>query len=169
MTQPPEDPASGIPAAESSPAAQRDAYCMMCGAALAGAAPAGAPRGLCGDCAARHAGGQRLCPFCRETVLATVQRCPFCDEILDGAERRRAFARYNVPAVISLVLGILGCLYCLPGIAAIVLGSVASRQIERSNGEMKGDALARWGIILGIFWIVVFVLLFIGIALSSSH
>lgn len=167
MKQPPEAaPAAGSPP-EGTAATGRDAYCMMCGTALAGAISEGTPRGFCGECAARQGEGRRLCPFCRETVLAKVQRCPFCDEILDGAERKRANARVNILAILSLILGIFGCFYCVPGVAAIILGFVARRQIARSQGTMKGDGMARWGIILGIFWIVLYGLLFLFIFLSQ--
>lgn len=167
MTQPPENTENqGIPP-EGTAEIERASFCMMCGTALAGAASEGTPRGFCADCAARRDEGRRLCPFCRETVLAKVERCPFCDEILDADARKRALAQVSIPAIVSLALGIFGCLYCIPGVAAIVLGSVASRQIQRSEGALKGDGLARWGIILGIFWVVAYFLLFIFIGIAS--
>ena len=72
----------------------------------------------------------------------------------------------NQKAVWSLVTGILGLLCCgLVGIAAVVLGSAAKREIDASGGYQTGRGLAQAGFVLGIVslvWMVVAGLLFSG-------
>ena len=76
-------------------------------------------------------------------------------------------------AVISLVLGLLsmGCIGPIAGIPAIVLGSIARRDIDRSNGQLGGRAIAAGGIVSGLFGTglgVVLVLWFAGAALAPE-
>jgi hypothetical protein len=62
----------------------------------------------------------------------------------------------NTLAVVSLVCGIasiIPCFSCLGGIAAIVCGSIAKKQIAQGKGG--GAPLAKWGVILGIIGILV--------------
>jgi hypothetical protein len=57
-------------------------------------------------------------------------------------------------AILSLVLGaasIALCLGAVTGIPAIILGSVARRDIDRSGGRLGGSALAAGGIMSGLF------------------
>lgn len=64
---------------------------------------------------------------------------------------RTAAAASSGLAVSSLVTGILSFL-CLPfiaGVAAIVLGIIARRDIRRSGGETSGSGMATAGIVLG--------------------
>jgi hypothetical protein len=57
-------------------------------------------------------------------------------------------------AVTALVLGILGLVVCGPlGIAAIVVGNQATREIATSGGREGGEGLAKAGVVLG--WIAV--------------
>ena len=74
--------------------------------------------------------------------------------------------RTNQKAVWSLVTGILGLLCCgLVGIAGVVLGSAAKREIDASGGYQTGRGMAQAGFVLGILslvWMVVAVLLFSG-------
>ncbi|MCW5832702.1 MAG: DUF4190 domain-containing protein [Labilithrix sp.] len=53
----------------------------------------------------------------------------------------------------SLVLGLvsLGCVGPLAGLPAIVLGSLARRDIDRSRGTLTGRAVAAGGIVSGLF------------------
>ena len=71
--------------------------------------------------------------------------------------------RTNGMAIASLVLGILGWLYLIPAILALVFGYIARGQI-RERGE-QGMGLAVAGIVLGWVWIglavIVIVLLII--------
>ena len=56
-------------------------------------------------------------------------------------------------AVFSLVLGILSltCLGLVAGIPALILGSVARRDIDRSQGRLTGRGMAAFGIVSGLF------------------
>jgi len=57
-------------------------------------------------------------------------------------------------AVTALVLGILGLVVCSPlGIAAIVVGNQATREIAASGGREGGEGMAKAGVVLG--WIAV--------------
>jgi hypothetical protein len=56
-------------------------------------------------------------------------------------------------AIASLVLGILSltCLGIFAGIPALVIGSLARRDIDRSQGRLTGRGLAAGGIVTGLF------------------
>jgi len=60
-------------------------------------------------------------------------------------------------AVASLVLGLLVVIPLLPAALGVILGVVAKRRIDRSNGRYIGTGLAMAGIILGslqgVYWI----------------
>ncbi len=53
-------------------------------------------------------------------------------------------------AIASLFLGFIVCGTALTGIPAIILGFFALREIDRSQGRIKGKALAIAGIVLGV-------------------
>jgi prepilin-type processing-associated H-X9-DG protein len=58
--------------------------------------------------------------------------------------------RTSVPAIISLILGILSfCVPVLLSIPALILGIVGLVAINKSNGRLRGQGLAIAGIILG--------------------
>jgi hypothetical protein len=61
----------------------------------------------------------------------------------------------NSKATWSLVAGILSLTFCglIAAIVAILVGKQAQAEIAASGGLQGGEALARWGIILG--WISV--------------
>src|SRR5438552_417055 len=61
--------------------------------------------------------------------------------------------RSETKAVASLVLGILSltCFGIFAGIPALVLGSLARRDIDRSQGRLSGRGLAAGGIVTGLF------------------
>lgn len=64
----------------------------------------------------------------------------------------RPSPRLASPAVVALVLGLLAFfLGPFTGIAAIVVGALARRDIDRSNGALEGRSLAAGGIVAGIF------------------
>lgn len=67
--------------------------------------------------------------------------------------------KINRTAVASLVLGLLVLIPFLPATLAVILGIVARRRINRSDGRYAGKGLATAGIILGslqgVFWISV--------------
>ena len=88
-----------------------------------------------------------------------------------------AVAPTDGQAIAALILGILGVIGVCPligSIIAIVLGRSAEKRIEASAGTLGGEGLAKAGWILGIigvamglFFIVVFILVFaIGAAIS---
>jgi competence protein ComGC len=60
-------------------------------------------------------------------------------------------AKTSAMAVWSLVLGILSltCLSILGAIPAIILGKKASKEIDNSNGSIKGAGMAKAGFIMG--------------------
>jgi hypothetical protein len=60
----------------------------------------------------------------------------------------------------ALVCGIVGlfCFGVILGPVAIYLGSTAKREIQQSNGRLKGSGMATAGMVLGIIAVVVFVL-----------
>lgn len=60
-------------------------------------------------------------------------------------------------AVVSLVLGILGvpcCMFLVFGIGAVVTGFLARKQIDASQGSLKGSGMATAGIVLGVVSVV---------------
>jgi hypothetical protein len=56
-------------------------------------------------------------------------------------------------AVISLISGIASYFIVpvLGAVAAIITGNIAKKEIRQSAGQLTGDGMARWGMILG--WI----------------
>lgn len=55
----------------------------------------------------------------------------------------------NGLAIAALVCGCLGFVTCISGIAAIILGHLARKQIRESGGTQQGDGMALAGLILG--------------------
>jgi hypothetical protein len=76
----------------------------------------------------------------------------------------------NQKAVWALVTGLLGLLCCGPvGVAGIVLGNAAKREIDASGGAQTGRGMAQAGVVLGIIavvWTVVALVLFVTGVLS---
>ncbi|MBX3252372.1 MAG: DUF4190 domain-containing protein [Myxococcales bacterium] len=62
-------------------------------------------------------------------------------------------SRTEPKAVLALVLGLvsIGCFGPLAGLPAIVLGSLARRDIDQSRGALTGRAVAAAGIVSGLF------------------
>ena len=73
-------------------------------------------------------------------------------------------------ATTSLVLGIVSFFICgiIFGPAAIIEGVKARKRIAQSNGQLTGDGMALAGIILGVVYLVVFVIAVIVIVAMSS-
>lgn len=69
--------------------------------------------------------------------------------VVVGPELRRNESK----AVASLSLGLLSlvCLGAFAGVPAIILGSIARRDIDRSQGMLVGDRIAIGGIVTGLF------------------
>jgi hypothetical protein len=73
----------------------------------------------------------------------------------------QAPAQTSPLAIVSLVLGILGlpcCAFLVLSIGAVVTGFLSRKQIEESQGRLKGSGMALAGLILGGVGIVVSVL-----------
>jgi hypothetical protein len=76
-------------------------------------------------------------------------------------------------AVLSLVLGLMsmGCAGPVLGLPAIILGSIARRDVDRAGGALTGRAIAAGGIVSGLFGTgfgVVIVLWIMGAALAPD-
>ena len=71
----------------------------------------------------------------------------------------------NGLATASLVLGILGWLYFVPALLAVIFGHTALSQIKRTGQGGRGLALA--GVILGWIWLALFVLIIV-VAVASN-
>jgi Domain of unknown function (DUF4190) len=80
----------------------------------------------------------------------------------------------SVPAVVSLVCGILSWLPILPvvgAICAIIAGHIARKQIRESGGRLGGSGMATAGLILGYLQIAVIILAicaFVGFAVLAA-
>jgi len=68
-------------------------------------------------------------------------------------------------AKVGLALGMLGTFTLLPGVAALVIGSIERRRIAEGRAPPSGLPLARGAIILG--WVCVTLLALIGMSLLS--
>ena len=73
-------------------------------------------------------------------------------------------------AIVSMVLGIVGipcCGFFVFGIAAVVTGILARKQIKESQGAFQGAGMAMAGVVLGVVAIVIaivyYILIFSGI------
>src|SRR5919112_2087850 len=75
----------------------------------------------------------------------------------------------NPQAIIAMVLGILGLAVCpLIGIAALVLGSKARKEIDAAPGRFAGRGMATAGFVLGIISIVITVLVILAVVLGVA-
>ena len=83
-----------------------------------------------------------------------------------GAPAVPGMAKTNGLAVASLVLGIIGFLYFVPSILALVFGYVAKQQIDQSSGQQVGRGMAVAGIVLGWVWIgILLTLILVGVSI----
>lgn len=82
-----------------------------------------------------------------------------------GQQQYGMAPRTNPLSIVSLVTGIIGVFPCCTilvfGIAAAITGYLARNQIAASNGQQKGDGMAKAGLILGIVGIALGVLVWI--------
>lgn len=76
----------------------------------------------------------------------------------------------NGMAIAALVCGCLGFVTCISGIAAIILGHIARKQIRESGGTQQGDGMALAGLILGyiITALLVGYIVFIIVAIATT-
>jgi uncharacterized membrane protein YvbJ len=101
-----------------------------------------------------------FCPQCGEKIPDDAKFCPKCGAALTAkAERARAPApattkeRTSGMAVASLVLGILGFIFNLLAILAIIFGAIAISQTNK-DPNLKGKGMAIAGLVLGIIGII---------------
>jgi len=100
------------------------------------------------------------CPFCREAVQPAARKCPHCQEYLDPslAPRRAGASPY---AIAAFILGIISPFFCcFPGPMAALLGIIALLH----RREPKGRWMAIAGLVLGILWTVLVLLVILSIA-----
>jgi hypothetical protein len=104
---------------------------------------------ICGKCGERlqlsenMAGATLPCPRCAEKIAIprVISGTQFQQNLGNGPTSGKAIA--------SLVLGLCSFCFGITGIAAIILGSLAKKDIDRYNGHQKGIGMAVWGIVLG--------------------
>lgn len=76
-----------------------------------------------------------------------------------------AVVRTSGKAIAALIVGI--CSLCIPyigivsSIVAIVLGILGMKEVDRSNGMVKGKGMAITGLVLGIVVLIIYILVFI--------
>jgi acetyl esterase/lipase len=64
-------------------------------------------------------------------------------------------SRTSSLAIWSLVLGVLGIVFCLPSVAGIICAIIALVRIGQSNGVLRGTGLAIWGLVISILGVFV--------------
>ncbi len=78
----------------------------------------------------------------------------------------------NQKAVWAMILGILGTVLCclFAGVPAIILGTIARREIAASGGQQEGRGMATAGLVLGIVSTVLSVVyyIFMGVFIGTN-
>ena len=113
------------------------------------------------------------CPYCGEIVSASAVKCSFCLEILDDDLRFDdddgpvgTVDRWILPVdrpLSAIAAGYLGLLSVLPfpfGVAAIVCGIVAIRQIK-NNPSLSGGGRAWFGIAMGVVFTPIYCIMWV--------
>lgn len=97
-------------------------------------------------------GATKTCPACAEQVQQAAQVCRFCGYDFTTGARPVPVApgggETNGKAIASLVFGILW-LFGLGSLLAVILGHMAKKEIDRSEGRQSGRGIAVAGLILG--------------------
>jgi predicted acyltransferase len=76
----------------------------------------------------------------------------------------------NGLGIASMVLGILGWIYLIPAILAVIFGHIAIKQIKREPVKYSGGGgMATAGLVLGYIWIGLFLVLVAVGASQSSY
>jgi uncharacterized membrane protein HdeD (DUF308 family) len=118
---------------------------------------------FCSECGAILTETQREAPADAGRISAAYDPTPSAP-IISDSRAKVAF----ILGIISLgsvlitclpLFGLLGCFGPVVGISAIVLGSIAKRDIRARGGREADWKQAHWGVILGIAGIVLYVVL----------
>jgi len=102
-----------------------------------------------------------VCLTCGASVPGESTYCSKCKSpLVPGQSPGSALpeAQTDGKAVASLILGIFSALFCfnfLLGIPAIILGHISRSSIRKSTGRLKGNGIARTGLILGYLSLLV--------------
>ena len=104
------------------------------------------------------------CPFCCEAIRPGARKCPHCQEYLDPALAPAKPIHPASPyAIAAFVLGLVSpILLCFPAPIAVLLGVTAL--VHRR--EAGGKGLAIIGLVLGILWSGILLLMIIYV---STH
>jgi type IV pilus assembly protein PilA len=101
-----------------------------------------------------------VCASCGNSMTADDRFCRICGRVGAGATPTGTAtpvtagpAETSGKAIVSLICGLL---FFIPFlfVAAIVFGHLASSEIRKSAGRLKGEGLAIAGLVLGYLWIV---------------
>ncbi len=93
------------------------------------------------------------CPNCGAANPDNAEFCQNCGTALPR-DRYPSEPQTSWLAVASLVLSIVGFVFCFSAVIGIILGYVALGQIRQSGGRIGGAGLAKAGIIVGFVAIV---------------
>ena len=92
-----------------------------------------------------------------------------------GGSTPYGMASYSAPpvqhpqATLALILGILGLAACpFVGIAALVIGNKARKQIDAAPGQFAGRGMATAGLVMGIVSVALIVLMVLLIVLGMA-
>lgn len=131
-------------------------FCTNCGAKV------GAPAAAAPSAAAAATSAQPAAPVAPVSTTPVQPAGPFAPPPVAAPVAYGPHA--DVKAIFSLILGILGIVpfSILAGIPAIILGHLAVRDINHSQGQRTGKGMATAGLVMGylsIFLLIVFIAL----------
>jgi len=129
----------------------------------------------------------KFCPHCGTALNQGGSFCAGCgrspSEPVSAGVSVPSYAPSTVPlpyapaqstsglAIASLVLGILSFVTCmgpLLGIPGVICGHLAKGQIRKGEGNLQGDGMATWGLVLSYLGILL-ACGFLGIGMMGSH